>query len=96
MGPLGLVQLPALMDRTSGRTQIRIGLIDASVELDEPDLVRANIHKVPGKVGGTCNRAATLVCSHTHSHAMFDKRPADGPCLCYRMAELLDQCNFQP
>lgn len=36
MGPLDLVQLTALMDRTSGRREISIGLIDGPVALIVP------------------------------------------------------------
>jgi subtilisin family serine protease len=64
MGPLDLVQLTALMDRTSGRPEISIGLIDGPVALNQPDLVGANINEVPGKLRGTCNRAASAACSH--------------------------------
>jgi subtilisin family serine protease len=64
MGPLDLVQLTALMDRTSGRPEISIGLIDGPVALNQPDLVGASIHEVPGKLKGTCNRADTSACSH--------------------------------
>ena len=41
MGPLDLVQLTALMDRTSGRAEISVGLIDGPVLLTHPELVTA-------------------------------------------------------
>src|SRR5215472_11205693 len=64
MGPLDLVQLTALMDRTSGRPEISIGLIDGPVVLNQPDLVSTNISEVPGKLRGTCSRADSVACSH--------------------------------
>lgn len=64
MGPLDLVQLTPLMDRTRGRPEISIGLIDGPVALNQPDLIDANIREVPGKLRGTCNRAETVACSH--------------------------------
>jgi subtilisin family serine protease len=64
MGPLDLVQLTPLMDRTSGRPEIRIGVIDGPVALNQPDLAGASIHEVPGKLSGICNRADTVACSH--------------------------------
>jgi len=64
MGPLDLVQLTALMDCTSGRPEIGVGLIDGPVALNLPDFARGNIREVPGKLSGTCNRADTVACSH--------------------------------
>ena len=64
MGPLDLVQLTALMDRTSGRPEISIGLIDGPAALNLPDFAAANIREVPGKLKGTCSRADTVACSH--------------------------------
>jgi hypothetical protein len=53
MGPLDLVQLSALRDRTNGRPEISIGLIDGPVALNQPDLVDAKLHEVPGSLRGT-------------------------------------------
>ena len=38
MGPLDLVQLTPLMNRTGGGPEINVGLIDGPVTLDLPDL----------------------------------------------------------
>jgi subtilisin family serine protease len=64
MRPLSLVKLTALMNRTSGRPEISIGVIDGPVALNHPDFIDANIHEIPGRLRGTCNRANTLACSH--------------------------------
>ena len=64
MGPLDLVQLTALMDRTSGRPEISVGLIDGPVLLTHPELFSENIREVPGKLRGTCARSASIACMH--------------------------------
>jgi len=64
MGPLDLAQLSALRDRTNGRPETSIGLIDGPVALNQPDLAGANPHEVPGSLRGTCNRADTVACMH--------------------------------
>jgi hypothetical protein len=40
MGPLDLVNLTPLMERTSGRAEIKVGLIDGPVAMDHPDLAK--------------------------------------------------------
>jgi subtilisin family serine protease len=64
MGPLDLVHLTALMDRTSGRPEVSIGLIDGPVALNQPDLDGGSIHEIPGKLRGTCSKAGSVACSH--------------------------------
>jgi subtilisin family serine protease len=64
MGPLETVQLTALMDRTSGRPEIRISLIDGPAALNLPDLAGATIREIPGRLRGLCTRADTIACSH--------------------------------
>jgi subtilisin family serine protease len=64
MGPLDLAQLTALMERTSGRPEIHVGLIDGPVARDLPDLAAATIREIPGKLKGTCARADTVACTH--------------------------------
>ena len=63
MGPLDIANLAQLMDRTRGRSEIRIGLIDGPVLLSHPDLANQNIREIPG-VRGTCARAASVACLH--------------------------------
>src|SRR5687768_2816903 len=64
MNPLNLVKLPALMERTSGRPEIMIGLIDGPVALNHPDLADGNIHEVPGIEGGVCVQVSSAACLH--------------------------------
>lgn len=48
MNPLETVKLTALMQRTGGRAEIAIGLIDGSVATDHPDLDRSSIREILG------------------------------------------------
>ena len=50
MTPLDLVRLKPLMDRTQGRPEVTIGLIDGPVTMDHPDLARARIRHIPGAI----------------------------------------------
>ena len=52
MNPLDLVKLTALIERTSGRLEIMIGLADSPVAMDHPDLVGENIRVIPGSLLG--------------------------------------------
>ena len=49
---LDLVKLTPLMEQTSGRPEIVIGLIDGPVIRGHPDLTGAPIREIPGKSGG--------------------------------------------
>jgi subtilisin family serine protease len=84
MGALALVQLTALMARTSGRPAIVIGLIDGPVLLDHPQLNRQNIHEIPGKLPAACSRADSAACLHGTSVAgvLLTKRGSDVPAIC--------------
>jgi subtilisin family serine protease len=84
MGPLDLVNLTRLMERTSGRAEIKVGLIDGPVAMDHPDLFRQNIHALPGKLGGACSRASSVACMHgTFVAGMLSaKRGSSAPAIC--------------
>src|SRR5271157_6040236 len=64
MASLDLVQLTALMDRTSGRAEISIGLIDGPVDIRHPDLADATINLLSGKLRGKCERSDSAACMH--------------------------------
>jgi subtilisin family serine protease len=64
MGPLDVVQITELMSRTSGRPEIRVGLIDGPVLVAHPDLANQYIQEVPGGLRGTCARAESAACLH--------------------------------
>jgi subtilisin family serine protease len=64
MRALELVKLPPLMARTSGRTEISVGLVDGPVLLTHPEFASEHIREVPGKLRGTCARSDSIACMH--------------------------------
>jgi subtilisin family serine protease len=64
MTPLDLVRLKPLMDRTQGRPEVMIGLIDGPVTMDHPDLARSRIRQIPGAIGGACSSVGSEACRH--------------------------------
>lgn len=64
MSPCDLVSLTPLMQRTSGRREILVGLIDGPIATSLPDLASENIREIPGKLGGTCAAASSAACRH--------------------------------
>ena len=53
MFPLELAKLTALMERTSGRPEVKIGLIDGPVVVQHPDLAGEHLREIPGNKGAT-------------------------------------------
>jgi subtilisin family serine protease len=84
MGPLELVKLTPLMQRTSGRTEIRIGLIDGPVALDNPGLAGQNILEVTSKSAASCSRINSAACIHGTFVAgmLCAKRGSAAPAIC--------------
>lgn len=84
MGPLDLVNLTPLMERTRGRAEIRLGLIDGPVAASHPDLAEQNIREVAGKIAGTCSMASSVACMHgTFIAGMLSaKRGSLAPAIC--------------
>jgi subtilisin family serine protease len=64
MGPLDLVKLRALMERTGGKREVAIGLIDGPVSLSHPDLVGRNIQEVASTLPALCVRESSTACRH--------------------------------
>ena len=64
MGPLDLVKLPALMERTSGSPELKIGLIDGPVVVKHADLAGERLRELPGNDGGACTQATSAACMH--------------------------------
>ena len=91
MGPLDLVQLTTLMDRTSGRAEISIGLIDGPVLLTHPELASEHIREVPGKLRGTCARSDSSACVHGTFVAgiLSARRDSTAPAICPQCSLLL-------
>src|SRR5262245_34716825 len=84
LDPLDLVNLSPLMARSSGRSEIRIALIDGPVFVSHPDLARENIRELPGRRGGNCARAESSACVHgTLVAGMLSARRGSGaPAIC--------------
>lgn len=64
MQPLDLVRLTPLMERSMGKPEITIGLIDGPVLMSHPDLVRQNTRELPGAVGAVCSQPSSAACTH--------------------------------
>jgi len=91
MNPLDLVELPCLMQRTQGRAQITIALIDGPVALSHPDLSHAAVREIPGRLKGTCSRSQGLACAHGTFVAgiLFARRGSAAPAICPECTLLL-------
>jgi hypothetical protein len=50
MNPLDLAGLTALMERTGGRPEVVVGLVDGPIAINHPDLTGDTIREVPGKM----------------------------------------------
>jgi subtilisin family serine protease len=84
MNPLDIVNLTALMELTSGKPEIKVGLIDGPVVINHPDLVSENIREIPGTLSGTCAQAASTACMHGTFVAgiLCAKRNSLAPAIC--------------
>lgn len=83
MAPLDLVRLTPLMDRTSGRPDVTIGLIDGPVAMNHPELA-SHIREIPGNGSGACTQANSTACLHGTFAAgiLFAKRGSVAPAIC--------------
>jgi subtilisin family serine protease len=72
------------MERTEGRPEITIALIDGPVALTHPDLAGAVVREIPGELKGTCDRAGTMACAHGTLVAgiLFARRGSVAPSIC--------------
>jgi subtilisin family serine protease len=84
MSPLHLVELLAVMERSRGRPEITIALIDGPVFLNHEELAGATIREIPGKVSGTCARSDTVACKHGTFVAgiLSARRSSVAPAIC--------------
>jgi len=81
--PLDIVKLTALLELTTGRPEIMVGLIDGPVAMSHPDLMGENIREVPGK-SGACAQASSSACMHGTFVAgiLSAKRSSKAPAIC--------------
>jgi subtilisin family serine protease len=84
MGFLDLIKLTPMMQLTSGRPEIVIGLIDGPVARDHPDLVVEHIREIPGKPSSACARVDSAACQHGTFVAgiLSAKRGSPAPAIC--------------
>jgi len=84
MTPLDLVKLTALMERTSGSPELKIGLIDGPVVTQHPDLAGEHLREIPGNNGGACTQANSTACLHGTFVAgiLSAKRGSVAPAIC--------------
>src|SRR5262249_19813878 len=84
MDPLDLVKLPALMERTSGSAELKIGLIDGPVVTQHPDLAGERLREIAGNNGSACIQANSAACLHGTFVAgiLAAKRGSGAPAIC--------------
>ncbi len=84
MGPLDLVKLTGLMERTSGSPEVKIGLIDGPVVTQHPELADVHLCEIPGNNGGACTQANSTACLHGTFVAgiLSAKRGSVAPAIC--------------
>jgi subtilisin family serine protease len=82
--PMELVKLTALMERTSGNPEVKIGLIDGPVVTQHPDLAAAHLHQVGGPNGAACTQPNSTACVHGTFIAgiLSAKRGSPAPAIC--------------
>ncbi|HZR67781.1 MAG TPA: S8 family serine peptidase [Burkholderiales bacterium] len=81
---LELVRLTPLMERTSGRAEVLIGLVDGPVAMNHPGVASHNIREIPGSMSGACSRADSAACMHGTFVAgiLAAKRGSPAPAIC--------------
>jgi len=84
MNPLDLVKLTSLMERASGGSDVKIGLIDGPVVTGHPDLAGGYLNEVPGGHGATCTQTESTACVHGTFIAgiLCAKRNSSAPAIC--------------
>jgi subtilisin family serine protease len=84
MGPLELVGLDRLMDRSSGRSEIVVGLIDGPVVIDHPGLAGGNVREIVGKRSASCALSRSVACLHGTFVAgiLSARRGSSAPAIC--------------
>jgi subtilisin family serine protease len=84
MNPLNLIRLVPLMGRTSGKPELKIGLIDGPVAMNHPELASEHIREIPGTMSGACTQTNTTACLHGTFVAgiLCAKRNFSAPAIC--------------
>lgn len=84
MLPTELVKLTALMERTSGSPDVKIGLIDGPVVTQHSELTVEHLHEMPGHNGASCTQVNSGACLHGTFVAgiLVAKRTSPAPAIC--------------
>ena len=84
MDILDLIKLTALMERTSGIPEVKIGLIDGPVITHHPDLAGEYLREISGNDGAMCKEANSAACLHGTFVAgiLSAKRNSPAPAIC--------------
>ena len=84
MDPLKQIRLHSLMNLSSGKPDIKIGIIDGPVELNHSALEHTNIKTVRSSQVNTCVNASSIACSHGTFVAgiICAKRGLSAPAIC--------------
>lgn len=84
MLPTELVKLPALMQRTSGSPEVRIGLIDGPVFTQHADLVQGQLMEIGGRNEASCTQTDSGACLHGTFVAgiLAARRTSSAPAIC--------------
>ncbi|HEU4855121.1 MAG TPA: S8 family serine peptidase [Nitrosospira sp.] len=84
MRPTELVKLTALMERTSGNPDIKIGLVDGPAVTQHADLAAEHLHEISGHNGASCTQANSGACVHGTFIAgiLVAKRGSPAPAIC--------------
>ena len=84
MNPLDVVQLTPLMELSSGRPEITIGLLDGPVAMDHPDLAQARIQALTTSTPAACMQADSAACRHGTLVAgmLCGPRHSSAPAIC--------------
>lgn len=91
MSSLDLITLTQLMSLSSGRPELKIGLIDGPVNIDHPHLESENIHEVGTGSPVACTQSDSIACKHGTFVAsiLLGKRSSVAPAICPRCTLLV-------
>ncbi len=84
MEPLDLVKLTALMARTSGSPEVKIGLIDGPVATQHTGFAGEHLREISGNNSATCTQTNSTACLHGTFVAgiLAAKRNSLAPAIC--------------
>jgi subtilisin family serine protease len=84
MEPLDLVKLTALMARTNGSPEVKIGLIDGPVATQHTGFAGEHLREISGNNGAACTQTNSTACLHGTFVAgiLAAKRNSPAPAIC--------------